>query len=72
MSYQFELTNEHAASSRGIPVLVDRSTGEAYGPHDILQWGESAAQFVLRLWGDEPEVQRFLSAGLPMMLLDDN
>jgi len=65
MSYQFELTCQHASSSWGIPVLVDQSTGEVYGPHDCMPWGgESAAQFVLRLWGDDdPDVRKFLSAG---------
>ena len=37
------LTTDHAASSYGQPVLVHRSTGEAYGPGDILvpypSWG---------------------------------
>lgn len=32
----WELTTEHAASSYGQPVLVNRGTGEAYGPGDIL------------------------------------
>ena len=31
------LTTDHAASSYGQPVLVYRSTGEAYGPGDILK-----------------------------------
>ena len=39
----WELTTEHAASSYGQPVLVNRATGEAYGPGDILKpypsWG---------------------------------
>lgn len=37
------LTNEHSASSYGQPVLVNRGSGAAYGPGDILQpypsWG---------------------------------
>jgi hypothetical protein len=31
------LSDEHATSSYGKPVLVDRETGEAYGPGDIVQ-----------------------------------
>jgi hypothetical protein len=66
-SYQFELTCQHAASSWGIPVLVDRSTGEVYGPHDVLPGGESAANLVRRLWGDDdPDVRKFLAAGPPL------
>jgi hypothetical protein len=66
-SYQFELTCQHAASSMGIPVLVDQQTGAAYGPHDVLPWGEQAAAFVLRIWGgDDAEVKRFLAAGPPL------
>ena len=37
------LSDEHSASSYGKPVLVERDTGEAYGPRDILEpypsWG---------------------------------
>jgi hypothetical protein len=33
----WELSTEHAASSDGHPVLVDRETGDAYGPDDIVQ-----------------------------------
>jgi hypothetical protein len=33
----WELTTEHAASSYGQPVLVNRTTGEAFGPGDVLQ-----------------------------------
>jgi len=49
----FILTTEHPASSQGVPVLVDQSTGSAYGPSDTMPWGESTAQFVLRMWGNE-------------------
>jgi len=39
----FELSNEHAASSYGQPVLLHRATNEAFGPGDILSpypsWG---------------------------------
>ena len=67
----FELSNEHAASSCGAPVLVNRHTDEAYAPTDILaaysMWGPvCAASAVLRmvhgkeLTGDEREfVKRF-------------
>ena len=33
----WELTNEHAASSYGQAVLVNRDTGEAFGPDDIVK-----------------------------------
>ena len=36
---RFELTTEHAAASYGQPVLVDRETGEAYGPADLVEIG---------------------------------
>ena len=34
---RFKLTMDHAASSYGQPVLVDRETSEAYGPADLLE-----------------------------------
>jgi hypothetical protein len=34
---RFYLTTEHSASSYGIPVLVDRETGEAIGPADLIE-----------------------------------
>jgi hypothetical protein len=48
------LTTEHAACSSGQPLLVDRSTGDAYGPDDIVQpyntWNViPAAEAVVRL-----------------------
>ncbi|MGD0309096.1 MAG: hypothetical protein ABSC02_07380 [Acidobacteriota bacterium] len=33
----FELTTEHAASSYGQPVLLNRNSGEPYGPGDIIK-----------------------------------
>jgi hypothetical protein len=33
----FELSTEHAASSYGQPVLVNRASGEAFGPADIVK-----------------------------------
>ncbi len=33
----WELSTEHAASSYGQPVLVHRTTGDAYGPGDIVR-----------------------------------
>jgi hypothetical protein len=33
------LTTEHAASSYGQPVLVDKGTGRSYGPEDIILVG---------------------------------
>ena len=33
------LSTDHASSSYGQPVLVNRHTGTAYGPGDVLQIG---------------------------------
>jgi hypothetical protein len=33
------LTTNHSASRYGQPVLVDRSTGDAFGPNDMVQLG---------------------------------
>ncbi len=33
----WELSTDHAASSYGQPVLVNRPTGEAYGPADVVK-----------------------------------
>ena len=54
LSPGYELTVEHAASSYNRPVLVRRSTGEGFGPEDILvafpSWSYmSAWQIVQRL-----------------------
>ena len=48
------LTTEHPSSHDGIPVLVNRTTGEAYGPHDVVRAYASpglapAAHFVVRI-----------------------
>lgn len=50
----WDLTTDHAASSYGQPVLVNRGTGEAYGPGDVLvpypSWGYvTGAMAVARL-----------------------
>lgn len=37
LSGSWELSTDHAASSYGQPVLVNRATGEAFGPGDILK-----------------------------------
>jgi hypothetical protein len=47
------LTTDHAASSYDQPVLVNRGTGKAFGPGDIVRcypsWGfQPAAQAVAR------------------------
>ena len=43
LSGSWDLSTDHAASSYGQPVLVNRATGEAFGPGDILKpypsWG---------------------------------
>lgn len=71
----FELSTEHAASSYGQPVLVDRGSGEAYGPGDILRpypsWGWTTGAAAVermtatkKLTNEEREfVERFVSFG---------
>jgi len=52
LSVGWELSTDHAASSYGQPVLVKRSTGQAFGPGDILTAGTGdvlAADAVRRL-----------------------
>ena len=39
MIIDYYLTTEHAASSYGVPVLVRRSTNQAFGPADLIQTG---------------------------------
>ncbi len=56
LSPSFELSTEHAASRYGQPVLVHRTSGEAYGPADLLRAYPSygylpAAHVVARLAG---------------------
>lgn len=50
----WQLTDEHSQSSYGIPILLNRGTGEVFGPADIIQpypsWGYmTAAAAVTRL-----------------------
>ena len=40
---RFSLTDEHAASINGQPVLVDAKDGTAYGPDDPIPWGDRAS-----------------------------
>ncbi len=54
LSPSWELSTEHAASSYGQPVLVQRSSKQAFGPADIVRiyprWGFlPAARAVARL-----------------------
>lgn len=54
LSGSWDLSTDHAASSYGQPVLVNRATGTAFGPGDILKpypsWGfMPAAEAVRRL-----------------------
>lgn len=44
----FTLSTDHAASSYGIPVLVDEG-GNAYSPEDVMPSGESAKALVERI-----------------------
>ncbi len=37
LTLTWELSTEHPASTYGQPVLVNRDTGEAYGPSDVVQ-----------------------------------
>ena len=34
---RWQLSTEHPASSNGVPVLVRRETGQAFGPSDIVE-----------------------------------
>ncbi len=36
-SVTWELSTEHQASTYGQPVLVNRATGDAHGPSDVVQ-----------------------------------
>lgn len=50
----WQLSDEHSASSYGLPVLVHLSDGTAYGPADIIlpypSWGlQPAARAVRRM-----------------------
>ena len=40
LSPSWELSTDHAASHEGQPVLVDRTTGEAFGPADLVRLHE--------------------------------
>lgn len=48
LSPSWKLSTEHAASSYGIPVLVNCASGEAFGPGDIVKpypsWGFGPAR----------------------------
>jgi len=73
----WELTDEHSASSYGIPVLVRRSDGQAFGPGDLVTVSplldpEPAWQAIERLAAgldlDEEEerfVRIFVAGGRP-------
>ena len=75
LSGRWELTTDHAASSYGAPVLLDRTSGEAFGPADIIEaypsWGlmpaAAAAQRLAKiatLAGDDAAiVARFCAKG---------
>lgn len=49
---RYILTTEHSTSSYGIPVLVDTTTGEAYGQGDILPDGTPASELYRKLEAD--------------------
>ena len=40
LSPSWELTDDRAASRDGQPILVDRTTGEAFGPGDLVRLHE--------------------------------
>lgn len=48
LSPSWILTTEHSASNYGMPVLVNRGTGEGFGPGDIIvpypSWGYMMAR----------------------------
>lgn len=43
LSLSWELTTEHAAASDARPVLVNRTTGEAFGPGALVRLPEGKA-----------------------------
>lgn len=75
MTRTYRLTTDHAASSYGVPVLVDED-GVAYGPDDYLPDGRHAWEYVEgqravrmglvrpssgpALQGDDADVDRYL------------
>jgi len=60
------LTTAHPASSSGRPVLVNRATGRAFGPDDVVAPGgtnhQPARMFVTRLAKTLPDGQRRVAA----------
>jgi len=75
LTANFELTDERIGSSYARPLLVNLSTGKAYGPKDIIEpypfWGfKPAAAHVARMveriiYTDEEVdfIKRFCNAG---------
>jgi hypothetical protein len=71
----WEVTDEHAASSYGQPVLVSRDDGAAYGPGDIVKcypswtywpaWKAVERMAKRRKLSDEEQafVERFINLG---------
>ncbi len=55
---RYLLTTEHAASSYGQPVLVERDTGHAYGVAEVLPNGTPAVKLYRALMGGLPEAER--------------
>ena len=74
LTRSWELSDEHAMSRDGQPVLVNRSTGNAYGPGDPVEaspfWGVlPAARLVARMGktvrlnaGEKVLVERFIGS----------
>ena len=74
LSPKWKLSTDHAASSYGIPVLVDGASGAAYGPGDVAALlhalprrdGRRLLDALLRL-ADDPEgrelIENFLAEG---------
>jgi hypothetical protein len=56
----YHLTTDHAASSHGIPVLVD-DQGRAYGPLDLLPENISAASWASEHLPDDERLQAFVA-----------
>ena len=53
LSQSWELSDEHSASIEGRPVLVNKKSGEAYGPGDIIGRDRPVLDYVtLNFWPD--------------------
>ena len=54
LSPSWKLTTDHAASSYGQPVLVNRTTGAVFGPGDVVNLYPSLPAFIFPPYGFMP------------------